>query len=229
VSAFEMGDGSGAPPPSRLAPAYPLESLRRGTCPLLRLTIPVNFWIDHPPDVHTARPAVTPGCGRAAAPPGGPLLLHGHGTRERVVRGVLAHDRSPAFHEVLLRRYRSTCCGVTCTVAPADVLPYKRFGAVSIALVLAYYGVLREALARVRERLNPIPQRGFDDEGWRAARRWIATVTALFADVRPAPDDWTLRQVAERAAMTIVSRIPGAVVTDGTLPALLVTAACRSP
>ncbi len=229
MSAFEMGDGSGAPPPSRLAPAYPLESLRRGTCRVLHLTRPVNFWVDHPPDVHSARPSVTPCCGRAAAPPDGPLLLHGHGTRERVVRGVLTLDGRRDFHEVLLRRYRSTCCGVTCTVAPADVVPYKRFGAVSIALTMGYFGVWCESLAKVRERLNPLPQRGFDDFGWRAAQRWITTITALFTDVRPAPSDWTLRQVAARAAMTVVSRLPGAVVTDGTLPALLVTAACRSP
>ncbi len=206
-----------------------MESLRRGTCRVLHLKIPVNFWIERTPDVHAARPTSTPCCGRAAAPPDGPLLLHGHGTRVRVVRGVLAHDGTPAFHEVLFRRYRSTCCGVTCTVAPADVIPYKRFGAVSIALVMAFFGVLGHSLATVRGRINPLPQQGFDDDGWRAARRWIATVTALFADVRPAPSDWTLRQVAERAAMTLASRLPAVAASIDELMALIARAACRSP
>jgi len=206
-----------------------LELLRRGTCRVLHLAIPVNFWIERTPDVHDARPTSTPCCGRAVAPPDGPLLLHGHGTRVRVVRGVLDHDGTPAFHQILVRRYRSTCCGVTCTVAPVEVVPYKRFSALSIALVMAWFGVLRESLAAVRARLNPLPQQGFDDDGWRTARRWIATVTAIFSDVRPAPEDWTLRQVAERAAMTLASRLPGVVTSIDQLPALLVRAVCRPP
>ncbi len=137
------------------------------------------------------------------------------------MRGVLDHGGTPSIHRPLLRRYISTCCGVTCTVGPADVLPYKRFGAVSIALALAYYGVLRDSLQAVRARLNPIPQQGFDDDGWRAARRWIATVSALFTDVRPAPSDWTFRQVAERAAMTLAARLPAVAASIDELMALI--------
>lgn len=201
----------------------------RDTCRFFHFALPVKFWLVQPPDVHAARPATTPCCGLASAPPGGPLRLHGHGTRGRAVRGVLDHDGTPSVHQPRFRRYISTCCGVTCTVGPVDVLPYKRFGAVSVALALAYYGVLRESLQAVRARLNPVPQQGFDDDGWRAARRWIATVTALFTDVRPAPGDWTLRQVAERAAMTLVSRLPAIAASIGELPALIARAACRSP
>jgi hypothetical protein len=228
VSAFEMGDGSSASTLSRLAPA-PLVHPHRDTCRFLHLALAVKFWIDQPPDVHAARPPTTPCCGTASAPPGGPLLLHGHGTRERGVRGVLDHDGTPSIHQPLLRRYISTCCGVTCTVGPVDVLPYKRFGAVSIALALGFYGVRRESLQAVRARLNPIPQQGFDDDGWRAARRWIATVAALFTDVRAAPGDWTLRQVAERAAMTVASRVPAVLASVDELPAVIALAACRSP
>lgn len=94
---------------------------------------------------------------------------------------------------------------------------------------MAYFGVLKLRLARIRELINPLPQQGFDDFGWRTVRRWIATVTALFRDVRPAPGDWTLRQVAERAAMTIVARLPGVVPSHDTLLRHIVTAAGRPP
>ena len=228
MSAFEMGDGSSAPTLSRLAPV-PLVHPHRDTFRFLHLALSVKFWIDQPPDVDAARPATTPCCGAASAPPEGPLRLHGHGTRARGVRGVLDHDGPPSIHQVRLRRYISTCCGVTCTVGPIDVLPYKRFGAVSIALAFVFYGVLRESLQAVRTRLNPVPQRGFDDDGWRAARRWIATVTALFADVRAAPADWTLRQVAERSAMTLAARLPAVATSIESLPGVIARAACCSP
>jgi hypothetical protein len=56
------------------------------------------------------------------------------------VIGVLAPDEPPTFHELLARRYRCTACDATSTVVPADVLPRKHFGALTIALAFAAIG-----------------------------------------------------------------------------------------
>src|SRR5437764_1335332 len=106
------------------------------------------------PSVHDARPPITPCCGVASMPPGAPLVLHGHGLRARTVRGVLAPDEDPDFHELRVRRYLCTACGATCTVVPVDVLPRKHFGALTVALALAFYGAMERSLREVYEALN---------------------------------------------------------------------------
>jgi hypothetical protein len=142
------------------------------------------------------------------------------------VRGVLAPDEPPTFHELLVRRYRCTACDATSTVVPADVLPRKHFGAVTIALAFALYGVLRETLNRVYRALNPTRIRGLDARGWDSLLRWLAAASTLFPDVRPSPSEWSAQRVAERAAMTLAALVP-----DESLPILLrvVRAVCHPP
>ncbi len=106
-----------------------------------------------------------------------------------------------------MRRYRCTACGATCTVVPVDVLPRKHFGALTIALAMALYGRLGEALARVYAALNPTRIRGHNARGWDSVLRWISLVSTLFPEVRPSPPDFTSRQSAERAAMTLAARV----------------------
>ena len=109
---------------------------------------------------------------------------------------------------------------------PVDVLPRKHFGALTIAIAMALYGKLREALARVYERLNPTRIRGHNARGWDSVLRWIALVSTLFPDVRPSPPGFTSRQSAERAAMTLAARV-----LDESLPitARVARAVCRPP
>ena len=162
----------------------------------------------------------------ASAPPGGPLVLHGHGLRPRTVRGVLAPDEPPTFHELLVRRYRCTACGATCTVVPADVLPRKHFGALTIALAFALYGALRQSLEAVYGALNPTRIRNYGARGWDSVLRWLSVVSILFPDVRPSPPEWSSRRVAERAAMTLA-----ALVADESLPipSRVARAVCHPP
>ena len=153
-------------------------------------------------------------------------MLHGHGTRARTVRGVLAHDETPAFHEVRVRRYRCTACGATCTVVPVDVLPRKHFGALSVALAMALYGALERSLREVYDALNPTRIRGHNARGWDSVLRWISLASTLFPEVRPSPAGFTSRQSAERAAMTLAARV-----LDESLPitARVAHAVCHPP
>lgn len=203
----------------------------RDPCRFLHLALAVKFWIERPPDVRTARPAVTPCCRRAAAPPGGPVLLHGHGTRERSVSGRIDPDGPSAFHPFRARRYRCVPCGKTCTVLPVDVLPRMHFSALSIALAFAFYGLEERSLRAVYEALNPTRIRGRDARGWDSLRRWLAIASVLFTDVRPSPKDFSSRQVAARAALTIASRRPAATAATAvaSIPSLLALAVRHPP
>jgi len=134
-----------------------------------------------------------------------------------------------AFHHFRARRFRCVPCGRTCTVLPADVLPHKHFSALSIALAFAFYGLEGRSLREVYDALNPTALRGANAQGWDSVRRWLAVASALFTDVRPSPADFTSRQVAARAAMTIASRVPAAAATIAAIPSLLALAVCRPP
>jgi hypothetical protein len=142
------------------------------------------------------------------------------------VRGVLAPDEAPAFHELHARRYRCTACGATSTVVPTDVLPRKHFGALTIALAFALYGALRQSLDAVHRALNPTRVRGYGARGWDSVLRWLAVAPTLFPDVRPSPTEWSSRQVAERAAMTLAALVAGESLP---IPARVARAVCHPP
>jgi hypothetical protein len=203
-----------------------LEKSHRDASRVIRFARSVKHWIADTPGVHDARPPITPCCNVASVPPGAFLVLHGHGTRPRTVRGVLAPDDTPQFHELRVRRYRCTACGATCTVVPVDVLPRKHFGAITIAVALALYGALHEALDEVWRVLNPSRIRGLESRGWDSVLRWISLVTELFPDVRPSPPQWSSRQVAERAAMTLAAHVLDESLP---LPSRVARAVCRPP
>jgi hypothetical protein len=142
------------------------------------------------------------------------------------VRGVLAPDGPPTFYEFLARRYRCTACDATSTVVPADVLPRKHFGAVTIALAFALYGALRQSLDAVYRALNPTRLRGYGARGWDSVLRWLSVAQALFPDVRPSPAEWSSRRVAERAAMTLAALVPDESLP---IPVRVVRAVCHPP
>lgn len=83
----------------------------------------------------------------------------------------------------------------------------KHFGALTIALAMALGGKLGEDRARVYAALNPTRIRGHNARGWDSVLRRISLVSTLFPEVRPSPPDFTSRQSAERAAMTLASRV----------------------
>lgn len=105
------------------------------------------------------------------------------------------------------------------------------FSALSIALAFAFYGLEERSLRAVYEALNPTKIRGRDARGWDSLRRWLAIASVLFTDVRPSPKDFSSRQVAARAALTIASRRPAATAATAVaaIPSLLALAVRHPP
>lgn len=142
------------------------------------------------------------------------------------MRGVLAPDEPATFHELFARRYRCTACDATSTVVPADVLPRKHFGAVTIALAFALYGALRQSLDTVYRALNPTRIRNYGARGWDSVLRWLSIASTLFPDVRPSPAEWSSRRVAERVAMTLAALVPDESLS---IPSRVARAVCHPP
>jgi hypothetical protein len=133
--------------------------------------------------------------------------MHGHGERERTQRGPGAVGQPPAERSVGVRRYRCTKCGATVTVAPRSVVRRRLYAASAIALALAVFGIQRESVHAVREAIAPMASARDPAEGagWSTLRRWAheAKAGTLIAEAHGCPKTFTLRQAAERAAMTL--------------------------
>ena len=163
------------------------------------------------PSVDQVRPAQCPNCEGASRPAGAGIVLHGHGRRERQLRGPAASDEPAAILAVQARRYRCRRCEGICMVVPAEMLPWRLYSASAIALALALFGALRLSPATIRARVSP-----WKIVGTSAARRWVTLLRwtdavaerRLFGRVRPAPPRWARRRVAERAASTIAGHAP---------------------
>jgi len=88
-------------------------------------------------------------------------------------------------------------------------MPGWLYSAQAIGWALALYGLAKRSAAEVRRRVSPWPKVGNTAFGsWATLRRWIKAVRSgrLFAQVRPCPAAWTLRQIAERAATTLAAQ-----------------------
>lgn len=138
-------------------------------------------------------------------------MLHGHGRRERQVRGPADAEAAAATDGVLARRYRCQQCGAVITVVPAEVLPRRLYTASAIALALTLFGVLGLSARAVRARVSPWRILGAAAAtGWATLRRWVDAVRGglLWSCIRPAPPIWSRRQIAARAATTIAAHAP---------------------
>lgn len=176
---------------------------------IVHLDLDVKGWIASPPTVERARPARCPRCGAAGCPLGGALGLWGHGTRSRQVRGPLAAGERGGLATIEARRYRCRRCDATITVVPRGVAPRRHFAAMAIGLALLLVGTAGAALIEVRRRVSPWSA-SFDADSWVTVRRWLLAIDQgrLFPSVRPSPLAASLRQRAERAAMTLVAMAP---------------------
>jgi len=136
-------------------------------------------------------------------------VLHGHGTRERLVRGPLRPDGTPEEVEILGRRYRCQRCLAVLLVVPRGMLRSRLFSASAIALALALWALHRLSAREVRRRVSPWGVVGDTAAaGWASLRRWVRQAPRLFPGVRPCPDHWTYRQRAERIATTLAASAP---------------------
>jgi len=165
----------------------------------------IKEWMARCPSVEAARPGRCPCCGAASRPEGAALALHGHGLRERQVRGPGGPGKPPEEQTVLLRRYLCRQCGAVIVVGPLGLLPGWIYSGPAIAWALWLFGVAKHSAAKVRSQVSPWAQVGATAAaGWTTLRRWARAVRArrLFPPVRPCPAEWSPRQVAARAATT---------------------------
>ena len=131
--------------------------------------------------------------------------------RRRQVRGPLEANGQPTTLEVDVRRYRCSTCGAVVTVLPRGLVPRRHFSSAAIGQALLRYGLMQQSQRAVRQHTSP--WRVVGDAavtGWITLRRWLAALGhgSLFAQVRAAPAEFTARQRAERAALTLAALAP---------------------
>jgi hypothetical protein len=139
---------------------------------------------------------------------GGPITLHGHGTRERQVRGPLEPGGPPVLLVVLGRRYRCVPCGAVVIVVPRGVRGRRVYTASAIGFALALWGLALATAAEVRRRVSPAVQVGDTAAvGWATLRRWARDVARrrLFSSVLDPGPTASLRELAQRAATALAA------------------------
>lgn len=185
----------------RRAPGRP--PLTKSTSSTLRIvyhTLDVKGWQARPPSVAEARPGQCPVCEGASQPVGGPLGLHGHGVRDRQLRGPLAADGEPTAVLVWCRRYRCTECEAIVLVVPRGVAARRQYSQAAISMALAMWGLMAMTAEEVRHRVCTWRVRGRASIGWATLRRWAQAVRTTAGR--------SLRTVAGRAAQIAVGRAP---------------------
>jgi hypothetical protein len=125
------------------------------------------------------------------------------------VRGPLGPGEPTGVVTILARRYLCRGCGAIVLVLPRDLVPRRHYAAAAIGLALWLIGVLGARLVEVRRRVCSWTV-SFDATDWPALRRWVRAIDQgrLFAPIRASPEAFSLRQRAERAAMTLVALAP---------------------
>lgn len=183
---------------------------KRSARGIIHAELDVKAWIEDFPGVDQVRPRQCLECGAAARPPGRALGIVGHGVRDRQVRGPLAPGEPPATITIQVRRYRCRGCEAIHTVAPRGLATFRHYAAEAIGLALWMVGVLGLSTVEVRRRISP--WQSFEAGAWVSVRRWLNAIVdgRLFpaAQVRASPPGWSLRQRAERAAMTLRATAP---------------------
>lgn len=178
---------------------------------MLQSCIPIKSWIERPPSVEEARPSHCPFCQAASRVVGEPLGLHGHGLRERQLRGPLGLEQEPQLCGVQVRRYLCQRCGATVTVVPQGVLPRRLFSASAIGLALCLWGLMRLCAKKVRAKVSPLRHVGATAAaGWTQLGRWTEAIRQrrLLGGVLVGPLPAAQRQVAQRAAVALSALCP---------------------
>lgn len=136
----------------------------------------VKDWLQRPPTVEAARPRSCADCGAAGRPVGGPVVLHGHGLRDRQVRGPLTVGGATTETVIGCRRYRCTWCGAVATVVPRGIEPRRHYGRAAICLALALWSLAGWKTIAVRRRLSTWSIS--TATSWRTLRRWASAAGA---------------------------------------------------
>ena len=166
----------------------------------------VKTWLQRPPTVEEARPGRCPRCGAAGRPLGGPLGLHGHGVRDRQVRGPLVVGDVATETVVGCRRYRCTGCAAVITVVPQGVEPGRHYGRAAICMALALWALAGWSALAVRRRVGT--WRNPAATGWRTLRRWGLAAGASAWTWCGGAGGLAPRAAAARAAQIAAGRAP---------------------
>ena len=178
---------------------------------IIQSVVGIKSWIDAVPDVDLVRPAWCPCCAAPSRPVGGALGLHGHGLRDRSVRGALTPCAEAQWLTVRVRRYRCVACCAVLTVVPRGVLRRRLYSASAIGWVLARVGLDGATTAQVRAEVRPSIRVGVAAaDRWVAVSRWIEASRegGLFPRLGRHPAGSSPGQVAERTAMQLMALAP---------------------
>ena len=181
----------------------------RSGASVVRSALDCKSWQQRLPTVDEARPARCPCWGAASCPVGEPLQLHGHGTRERQLRGPGDPDEPATTIVITARRYRCVPCHAVILVVPCEVLPGRLYSAAAIAFALALWGLIGAAAAEVRQRICPATILGYAAAAsWATLRRWAQAVARgeLFPSATKPGSGSSLRRVAASAAAALAAR-----------------------
>ncbi len=186
---------------------------------ILSSLVSLNNWMRRTPSAEEVRPAKCPCCGVASRPVGKGLNLHGHGQRERQVRGPLHPGGKPVQVIIKLRRYRCRSCRATMTVGPMGLVARRLFSAAAMGLGLCLWGLEKQKEAAVYQQVNSwrrSPEQA--KRGWRQLGRWVHGIVQgrLFRGLLPGlPGSLAQapRAVAERAAAALAARCSPALCT----------------
>jgi hypothetical protein len=205
----EGSDLERAPTRSRSgAPCNCLRSETRSIRGVVRAEVGVKLWTAGTPSVDEVRPARCPGCTAASRPQGQGIVVQGHGTRERQLWGPSGPGAAPELVIVVVRRFRCIRCRAVTTVGPAELLTRRLYSAAAIAYALALFAISGLCSRRVRSLVSPLRIVGPTSAArWLTLSRWCSAIreARMFRSVRPAPESWSVRQIAERAATTLAS------------------------
>jgi hypothetical protein len=160
------------------------------------------------------RPATCPACGAPSRAVGAGLTLHGHGLRERQVRGLRAPFESPSLLAILARRYACQRCGAILLVVPAAVGSRRLFDLATIAFALTRWCVDGVASHAVRAEVSPLPFVGDSARrAWSQVRRWARRVAEILrpprkfaVDASLTPTRGVLDAVAALAPLSVAAR-----------------------
>ena len=155
-----------------MSPVAPCVTAPKNISLIVYRALDVKTWLQRPPTVEEARPGRCPRCDAAGRPIGGPVGLHGHGLRDRQVRGPLAVGAAATETVIGCRRYQCTKCGAVVTVVPCGIEPRRHYGRAAICMALALWAVAGWSALAVRARVgtwrNPTATK------WRTLQRWAA-------------------------------------------------------
>ncbi|HVV82240.1 MAG TPA: DUF6431 domain-containing protein [Kofleriaceae bacterium] len=115
--------------------------------------------------------------------PGRGLGLHGHGVRERQLRGPTGPDGVPTTQTLVCRRYRCTSCSAVVLVVPRGVAPRKHYGYAAIAMALALWQLVGATVREVRRRVCAWQVTRESTASWPTLRRWRRAFGDRFAQI----------------------------------------------